>query len=62
MTGLRHAAQAAAALAVSVGVGRVVYTPILPLMTGQDQFALARVARRRLETHLSGPNGHSRRK
>ena len=40
MTGLRHAAQAAAALAVSVGVSRFVYTPILPLMTGQDQFGL----------------------
>jgi hypothetical protein len=35
MTGLRRAAQAAAALVVSVGVGRFVYTPILPLLTGQ---------------------------
>jgi len=35
MTGMRHAAQAAAALAVSSGVGRFVCTPILPLMTGQ---------------------------
>ena len=40
MTGLRHAAQAAAALAVSSGVGRFVCTPILPLMTGQDQVGL----------------------
>jgi hypothetical protein len=35
MTGLRHLAQPASALAVAMGVGRFVYTLMLPLMTGQ---------------------------
>lgn len=50
----RHIARTAAALAAAMGVGRFVYTPILPLMTGVSAHTAAALATANYAGYLAG--------